>query len=147
MQACVQKAMQGMLNFCCFELTILTEFSMSEKVCIWSDGGPKHFKNSHALFAAAQIAFKEGVCIWNSTLSNINFRSSCSGAFLHLTMDTAVLMEVLHMASEPLVNSLEIFNHLLVLEKRLLLSSTPSTITLLRWCTSLLTVHTSRLWL
>ena len=63
MQACVQKAMQGMLNFCCFELTILTEFSMSEKVCIWSDGGPKHFKNSHALFAAAQIAFKEGVCI------------------------------------------------------------------------------------
>ena len=38
-----------------------TEFATSANIKIWSDGGPKHFKNSHALYAIAQLAKKHEV--------------------------------------------------------------------------------------
>ena len=38
-----------------------TEFTTSRNVKIWSDSGPKHFKNSHALYAIAQLAKKHKV--------------------------------------------------------------------------------------
>ena len=38
-----------------------TEFATSDNIKMWSDDGPKHFKNSHALFAIAQLAKKHEV--------------------------------------------------------------------------------------
>ena len=40
----------------------VVDYATSDNVRIWTDGGPKHFKNSHALFAIAQLAKKHKVC-------------------------------------------------------------------------------------
>ena len=60
MKAALDQAIQGM-TMCCVESYNGAEFATSNNIKIWSDGGPKHFKNSHALFAIAQLAKKHEV--------------------------------------------------------------------------------------
>ena len=57
MQEAVKRAIEGMSwsDWSLFSLTASTEFAIGRRVKIWSDGGPKHFKNSSAMFAMAQI--------------------------------------------------------------------------------------------
>ena len=111
MQEAVKRAIEGMSwsDWSLFSLTASTEFAIGRRFKIWSDEGLKHFKNSSAMFAMAQIQELSKVrMVLNGAEYSLDFdrlSSRLSGSSSSPSMETIPVMQEPHMASNTLTMS------------------------------------------